>query len=136
MSQIENIALKMKLDKSSMERIKEYMSEPDVDTIRFDKNPYRDPINTDRLTLEQSQVLDKILYESRERYSGTGAYNHAYDNNYELDVDFIDKGKMVVRVMDKHNFYEAELMPSEYLTDSSVGLLTKLWINISKAVKE
>jgi hypothetical protein len=52
------------------------------------------------------------------------------------NVEFIEKGNKVIRVMDKHNFYEAEHMTDEYLIESDVGLLTKLWIYISKTTKE
>lgn len=55
---------------------------------------------------------------------------------YAENVEFIERGDKVIRVMDKHNFYEAEDMSDEYLIDSNVGLLTKLWIYISKTTKE
>jgi hypothetical protein len=50
-------------------------------------------------------------------------------------VEFIERGSVMVRVMDKHNFYEAEQMPEDILKDSSIGLLTKIWISISKSLK-
>jgi hypothetical protein len=55
---------------------------------------------------------------------------------YAENVEFIERGDKVIRVMDKHNFYEAENMTDQYLIDSNVGLLTKLWIYISKTTKE
>lgn len=52
------------------------------------------------------------------------------------NVEFIEKGNTIIRVMDNHNFYEAEHMTNEHLIESDVGLLTKLWIYISKTTKE
>ena len=52
------------------------------------------------------------------------------------NVDFIERGRLVVRVMDHHNFYEAEALTEEYLKDAPIGLLTKIWISISKSLKE
>ncbi len=121
MSQIENIALIEKILNSGNE-----VSE--VNTQQED---------TLKITPQQERALNNILYNNRSKYTESSEYSKLYDNGYcELDVDLIDKGNIVVRVMDKHNFYETEMMSEEYLNDAPVGLLTKLWIHISKAVKE
>ncbi len=52
------------------------------------------------------------------------------------NINFFERGNIVVKVMDNHNFYEAEEMSAEYLNDASIGLLTKIWINISRSLKE
>jgi hypothetical protein len=52
------------------------------------------------------------------------------------DIEFFERGSVIVRVMDRHNFYEAVHMSEEYLIDAPIGLLTKIWISISKSLKQ
>ncbi len=138
MSQVENIALIRKNLRTGSSEDRVLLTDSDTETIHFNKNSVLDDPNTSpEITKNQIEALDRILYDNRVKYSGNTEYSSLYDRNHpDLDVDFIDKGKIVVRVMDKHNFYETEAMPEEYLNEAPVGLLTKLWIHISKAAKE
>ena len=52
------------------------------------------------------------------------------------NIEFFERGKVIVRVMDRHNFYEAVNMSDEFLIDAPIGLLTKIWISISRSLKQ
>ncbi len=112
-------------------------AEKKLDLLSIDKNSYiLDDDHGDLGLREEMAALDKVLYERRANGYQDEAAEPAMPFVPEADVDFIERGKVVIRVMDKHNFYEAELMPEDYLRDAPVGLLTKLWISISKIAKE
>lgn len=135
-----DIALKIKMGSCNISDLETMLRSEDIEVIQFNKESYKHDESSDSdLTREQIEAIDRIIsgndvkrfFDSPTTQTTVHKLTPIAEN-----VDFIQKGKMVIRVMDKHNFYEAMQMTEEYLKDAPIGLLTKLWISISKSLKE
>ncbi len=120
------ISLTIKAEMAELRHVREILEHDDLEIIHYSKNyPEHSHHNEFSKTSKEINQTD-----------------NASGNNLGTDfipsaenIDFIEKGKIIVRVMDKHNFYEIEPLSEEFINEADVGLLTKLWIYISKAVK-
>jgi len=110
-----------------------------TDNLHKDNFKYQNP----NLSLE---TIERVEHSAHRSFFDAESLTELYMREPYIDIesidmiegniDYIEKGNLVVRVMDKHNFYETEMLTEEDLRKSGVGLLTKLWICISKVVAE
>ncbi len=124
---------------ASMSRLEDILKTQGIEDLSLQENNSAAPDSAEDIEIDQAQI-DRIMKKRHQRFFNLDEDDDdapMYDFMPQAEnVDFIEKGKVVVRVMDHHNFYEAEAAGEQYLKEMPVGLLTKLWISISKTVKE
>lgn len=140
MSAKSDIALKIKMGSCNIKDLEDLLRNDDIELIHFDKNSYMyDESGDSDITREQIEAIDKMISSNQIKKLDESKRLEVVPDYFSpnaANVDFIEKGKIIVRVMDNHNFYEADQMSDEYLKDAPIGLLTKIWISISRSLKE
>ena len=136
MSVQEKTTISISVDECGMNQLEKLLQSDEIETIRFGKSY--------SLFDKAIEGLDEGDYQEVMNPAKVLTVPGLKEDNrmrmefipYAENVDFIERGKVVIRVMDKHNFYEAEAMPEDFLNEAPIGLLTKLWIYISRAAQE
>lgn len=107
-----------------MSLIEKILSSNDIEIIHFNKNfvAFDEDANS-QVTLNQIRRIDEIMKKNH--------IENIPKSEVNIDsVELFDKGKLAVRVMDSHNYYELKSMTSEYISVAPVGILTKVWLHI------
>ena len=136
MSFEKKLDMNVKVEECSFETVQKILAGKNVKIIHFKKEAITKEGNTAEQAKQLAEIDRLIEQHHIEEFGADTHIPKPVPQSVTDKIDFVEKGSLTVRVMDEHNFYEVESIPPEYLADAPTGLLTKLWISVSKATKD